>query len=181
MLIICKFFKRVTCILDKTIWFVAQWNKIFLNRFDIDDWKMSKIIISNKNRKFMSNFWTKLFRQLRVKFLYFTIYHSQIDEQFERTNQTIKIVLRFAIVVLDNSIDWFNVIFNIQREINNFSTNIDKNSNEIFYDFISIQFFDLMFQKFFAIDTFVDFHIARKIIRSKIIDVVVFNQMYIKL
>ena len=127
----------------------------------------------------MSNFWTKLFRQLKIKFFYSTIYYSQINEQFKRTNQTIEITLRFAIFVLDNSIDWFDVVFNIQRDINNFSTNIDKSSNEIFYDFISILFFDLILQKFFA-NTFVDFHIARRIIRSKIIDVVVFDQMYFK-
>ena len=181
MSIICKFFKRVTCIFDKTIWSIAQWDKTFLNRFDIDDWELSKIIISNKDKKFISNFWAKLFRQLKVKFFYFTIYHSQIDEQFKRTNQTMKIALRFAIVDLDNFVDWSNVFLNIQREINNFSTNINKNSNEIFYDFISMQFFDLILQKFFAIDTLVDFYIARRIIRSKTIDAIAFNQIYFKI
>ena len=53
MSIICKFFKRIICILRKFIWIIIQWIKILLNRFDVIDWNISKIIISNRNRKFM--------------------------------------------------------------------------------------------------------------------------------
>ena len=53
MSIICKFFKRIICILKKFIWTIIQWVKVLLNRLDVVDWNISKIIISNRNRKFM--------------------------------------------------------------------------------------------------------------------------------
>ena len=105
MSIICKFFKRIICVLKKFIWTITQWIKTLLNRFDVVDWNISKIIISNKDRKFISELWIELFRQLNVKLLYSTAYHSQIDDQSERINQIIEIALRFAMIMLDNSTD----------------------------------------------------------------------------
>ena len=133
MSITCKFIKHIICISNKSIWFVAQWIKILLNRLDIVDWEISKIIIFDKDRKFMFKLWIELFRQLNVKLLYFTAYHSQIDDQSKRTNQILKIAFRFAIVTLDNSIDWSDVTFRIQRTLNNSIVNIDKTFNEISY------------------------------------------------
>ena len=113
MSITCKFIKRVICICDKIIWSIAQWNKILLNRLNIVDWNIFKIIIFDRNKKFMSKLWTEFFRLLDVKLFYFIVYHSQIDDQSERTNQIVKIIFRFAIATLNNSIDWFDMMFRI--------------------------------------------------------------------
>ena len=41
-----------------------------------------------------------MFFRLKVALLYAAIYYSQIDDLFERTNQTMKIVFRFLIFTL---------------------------------------------------------------------------------
>ena len=183
MSIICKFIKRVIYILSKNIWFVVQWIKILLNRLDIIDWEISKIIISNKDRKFISKLWIELFRQLNVKLLYFTTYYSQIDDQFERTNQIMKIALRFVIVIFDNSIDWSNVTSRIQRILNNLIVNIDKTFNEVSYDFTSTHSKNLL-SKFVANVSLtfssIVYRFVQRIIRIEIIDAIVFAQMHVK-
>ena len=145
MSITCKFTKRIIIVLDKNIWTIVQWNRVLLNQLDFDDWKLSKMLISDRNRKFMKNFWREIFTRFDIKLLYSTIYHSQIDEQSKKTNQTIEIVFRFLISVLNNSADWIEIIFDIQRDINNsIIIVIDKTSNEISYEFTFTQIFDLL-------------------------------------
>ena len=105
MSISCKFFKRDFVVSDKKTWFVREWDIALFDRLDIADWSLSKTIISNRNRKFLFDMWTIIFEKLRVKFMYSTAYHFQIDEQSERTNQTIEIALRFYLIIMKNSVD----------------------------------------------------------------------------
>ena len=105
MLIICKFNKRNIIVLQKFIWSTIQWEKTLLNCLNIVDWNVSKTIIFDRNKKFMFDLWTTIFDLLEIRFLFFTIYHSQTNEQFERTNQTLKIVFRFVITLLNNFVD----------------------------------------------------------------------------
>ena len=124
-----------------------------------------------------------MFRQLDVKLFYFIAYHSQIDDQFERINQIVKIALRFAMIMLNNSIDWSNLMFRIQRIFNNIIVSIDKTFNEIFYDFTLFHSENLL-SKFFvdAILTFssIVYRSIQRVIRNKIIDVITFAQMHAK-
>ena len=144
MFLFCKFSKRNSVISDKKTWFVKKWNIVLLDRLDIADWNLSKIIISNRNRKFFFDMWTTIFEKLKIKFMYSTTYHFQIDEQNERINQIIEIVFRFYLIIMKNFADWSNVLSVIQRHFNNHrSVVIDKTSNEIVYDFTSMQSFSL--------------------------------------
>ena len=86
MFLFCKFFKRSFVIFDKKTWFVKKWNIALLDRLDIANWNLSKIIISNRDRKFLFDMWTTIFEKLKIKFMYSTTYHFQIDEQNERIN-----------------------------------------------------------------------------------------------
>ena len=93
----------------------------------------------------MRDLWREIFTRLDVRLLYSTVYHSQIDEQSKRINQTIEIALRFLINVLNNSADWIEIISDIQRDINNSVVIVtDKTSNEISYEFTLTQIFDLL-------------------------------------
>ena len=56
MSITCKFTKRVIIVLDKNIWTVVQWDRALLNQLDFDDWELSKMLISDRDRKFMRDF-----------------------------------------------------------------------------------------------------------------------------
>ena len=117
---------------------------------------------------------------MNARLFYFTIYHSQTDDQSKRINQTIEIVLRFVISLLNNSVDWSNLLSKIQRAFNNNVSNTDYTSNETIYDFISTQS-DLVSQS--TIDqsvNVVDVRVARRIIRVDIVNVIILDQMFSK-
>ena len=145
MTITCKFFKRIVIISNKDTWNAFEWTVALLHRLNIANWELSKVIIFDRNRKFLSNLWIKLFQQLKVDLLYSTAYHSQTNEASERINQTLEIALRFHLQSLSNFKDWSKtVIDSIQRAFNNSISFTDKTSNEICYDFISMQSIDLL-------------------------------------
>ena len=193
MSIICKHTKRFILIVDKKIWFASEWNMTLIDRFDIADWNISKIIISDKDRKFLSNMWTVIFKKLNVRLLYSIVYHFQIDDQSERINQMIEITLRFHLIRMINSIDWSKIFSKMQRHFNNsHSTIIEKTLNEVFYDFIFIQSLNVLRQSFVIdlVDELKEFSIvdSRKSLanaffsavtrtRFEIADVIAFAQM----
>ena len=51
---------------------------------------LSDKIILDRDKLFMSKFWTALIRQLELLHKLLTVYHSQIDEQTEQINQVIE-------------------------------------------------------------------------------------------
>ena len=145
MFVTYKYIKRVICISEKITYSATQWARVLLERLDIVDWEILKVIISDKDKKFLSNLWSEIFQRLSVRLLYSIAYHSQTNDQSKRTNQTVEIALRFAISTLSNSIDWSTVLSNIQRSLNNSISNAtSKTSNEVSYDFTSIQSIDLL-------------------------------------
>ena len=178
MPISCKYFKRIVLIPDKNTWTAVQWNHVLLNRLNMTDWKLFKAIISNRDRKFLSNMWIVMFIRLEIKFLYSIVYHSQTDDLFERINQTVEIAFRFLIFTLEYFDFWPEVLSHVQRDFNN-SVSAGSFSNEIVYGFISIQVIDLI--------KFIDVSISeltlkkrRFIIRQDVSDVIVFDQMNAK-
>ena len=149
-----------------------------LNRLNTIDWELSKIIIFDRDRKFLSNMWIAMFIKLKVKFLYFIVYHSQTNDLSKRINQIVEIALRFLISTLKYFDFWFDVLSQVQRNFNN-SISIDNFSNEIVYDFISIRVIDLI--KFIDVDIF-EFTLKKRrlITRQNASDVIIFDQMNAK-
>ena len=173
MSITCKFSKRIIAISEKNIWKIFDWATIMLERLNLTDWDLLKVIISNRDRKFLSDLWITLFNQLKVKLLYSTVYHSQIDDASERTNQTLKIALRYHLMSLKNSKDWLTIIDFMQRDFNNISFSIIiKTSNEICYDFTSCTSIDLI--------NFSDITSSRALIRRAVENSIAFSQVMFK-
>ena len=110
MTTICKFFKRATIISDRDTWTAFQWAVTLLHRLNIANWELSKIIIFDRNKKFLFELWNKFFQKLKIDLLYFTTYHSQTNEVSERTNQTFEIALRFYLQDLANVKNWSKTI-----------------------------------------------------------------------
>lgn len=110
MFVTNKFNKRIIIISNKNTWIATLWIEALLKKLNVIDWNFSKIIISNRNRKFLSKLWFTLFVKFDVKLLYFTTYYSQIDESFEQINQTLKIVFRYHIQALTNYRDWSSIV-----------------------------------------------------------------------
>ena len=178
MSINCKYFKRIVLVSNKSTWTAAQWNHVLLNRLNMTDWKLSKVIISNRDRKFLSNMWTVMFTRLEIKFLYSAAYHSQTDDLSKRINQIVEIVLRFLISTLKYSDFWFEVLSHVQRDFNN-SVSTDSFSNEIVYDFTSVQAIDLT--KSIDVSIFeLTLKKRRLITRQNASDVIIFDQMNVK-
>ena len=56
-----------------------------------------KMILSNRNVKFLSYFCKTLCAKLGIKLLFSTAYHPQTDDQMEVTNRTLSALLRVLI------------------------------------------------------------------------------------
>ena len=145
MFTIDKFTKRITLISKKNTYNAKNWVVVLIERLKIADWDYPKIIISDRNRKFLFELWKTIFVKLDVHLLYSTFYHSQTNDFSERTNQIAEIALRFYIHDLKNTALWSECLSIFQALANN-STFVatEKTSNEIVYDFTSNVFINLL-------------------------------------
>ncbi len=136
MSVTCKFSKRVTLVEGADIWSAEQWAHAFLKRLDLIDWGLPGELITDRDPKFLSKFWTALFAKLGVKLVYSMVYHPQTDNASECTNQTVEIALRFFVYAMDDPLRWPEVLPRIQSLLNNTSsTTIGKTPNEVAYGF----------------------------------------------
>jgi hypothetical protein len=94
-------------------------------------------MLSDRDRKFLSQLWSALFERLGVGLLYSTAYHPQTDGQSERTNQTVEVMLRFFLATLEQSTDWPRCLPKIQSVLNNAksTSSTGQTPNEIVYGF----------------------------------------------
>jgi hypothetical protein len=133
-----KFTKRIMLISEKFTYTTENWAVQLLEESQRRDWDISKVIISDKDRKFLSDLWRTLFTRLRIFMLYFTAYHSQTNEASERTNQTLEIALRYYIQKMLDSTLWILALWKFQSIFNNTrSTVTRKTSNELLYEITS--------------------------------------------
>ena len=89
LITIDKFFKKINMISNKTTWSVSKWIAFWLNALQKEKWKLSRTIFSDRNKKFVVVFW-------KMILLFIIAYHFQANGQSERTNQTLKIALKYA-------------------------------------------------------------------------------------
>jgi hypothetical protein len=133
-----KFTKRIMLISEKFTYTTENWAVQLLKESQRRDWDISKVIISNRDRKFLSDLWCTLFIRLRIFMLYFTAYHSQTNKTSERTNQTLKITLRYYIQKMFNSTLWISALWKFQSIFNNTRSIVtEKISNELLYEITS--------------------------------------------
>ncbi len=112
-----KFTKRIMLISEKFIYTTENWVIHLLKESQRRDWDISKVIISDKDRKFLFDLWRTLFTKLSVFMLYSTVYHSQIDDVSERTNQILEIALRYYIQELSDSSLWITIFWKFQFSV----------------------------------------------------------------
>ncbi len=130
-----KFFKRVNLVASKETWNAFKWTLTWLTALQKKEWKLSRAIISDKDFKFVKFFWKVIFHHFEIVLHFTTIYHSFVDDQSKRINQTIEIIIRFAFMK-EHTTDFVKLISFIQRSLNNFfNAFIDLFLNELFYEF----------------------------------------------
>ena len=147
MSVTCKFTKKIAAIPGNAKWSASQWGNDLLDRLDIADWGIPKVIISDRDRKFLSELWSAMFKKLGVKLLYSTAYHPQTDGQSERSNQTLEIALRFQIShdTSYGQLNWPGILPNIQRGLNNsWSATTNKTPNKAALGFTPATELDLL-------------------------------------
>ena len=134
-IITCKFSKKILLIFDHDTWNAIQWTNVIIVAFMKHDWNISHAIVSNRNNKFMSDFWQTVFNKLKTIIFTFTTYHSQTNDQSKRINQIIEIALRFHVIAHSNE-KWIDVLFFLQTKSNNVvHVIIEYAFNEFVYDF----------------------------------------------
>ena len=100
----------------------------------IKNWSISAKFINDRNSKFISNFEKIVFKQCEASLNLTTVYHSSINEQTKRINQTIKTVLR-CFFVKHYEKNWQNILFQMKYVLNIFkNVVIIMSFFEILYD-----------------------------------------------
>lgn len=77
------------------------------------DWGLLRELITDRNLKFISKFWTALFAKLRVKLFYNRAYQLQTNRAGKQTNQTVEIALQFFDYSMDDASHWPEVLLHI--------------------------------------------------------------------
>jgi hypothetical protein len=136
--IIDKFTKRLMLISEKFIFTAKNWTIQLLEESQQRDWSILKMIIFDKNRKFLFDLWRTFFTKLDVVMFYSTAYYSQTNDVNERTNQTLEITLRYYIQKLLDSTLWVSALWKFQSIFNNTRSIVtEKISNELLYEITS--------------------------------------------
>jgi hypothetical protein len=73
----------------------AEWGAALVKALINYEWGLPKAVISDRDRRFLSDLWRAMFDKISVKFLTSIAWHPQIDGQLERTNQTVEIALQY--------------------------------------------------------------------------------------
>lgn len=114
----CKSSKRILLVAGRGDWTAAQWADAWLPAAETCDWCVPAQIFSDRDPKFMGEFWTALAKALKIKMLTSTAYHPQTDGQSERTNQTVEIALRYFLTSNPGS-DFTDCFPHLQSTLNN--------------------------------------------------------------
>jgi hypothetical protein len=117
--------KTVFISCNKTIT-TKKFNTLFLKQIATYK-KISKVIISNKNKLFTFKFWKELTETLNIKRKMFTIFHSQTNKQTKTLNQTLKQYLRMY--VNEKQDNWVKLFFTTMIIYNNMTSNATKISS----------------------------------------------------
>jgi hypothetical protein len=128
---------------EKETWDASKWASAWLNSLQKKEWELLRVIIFDRDLKFVDSFWKAIFMHMRVAFHFTTIYHSSSNDQSKRTNQTIKIVIRFSL--MNDHTDFVKLLLSIQTTMNNFvNAFTELFSHEIIYEFKILKFLNLL-------------------------------------
>jgi len=114
----CKATKRVALTPGFTTWTAQEWAAAWLTTLEIRDWSYPLQIISDRDPKFTSDFFTAMAKALHIKMCTTTAYHPQADGQSERTNQTVEIALRYNVTSHPDG-KWTDCLPHLQATLNN--------------------------------------------------------------
>lgn len=118
LITVCKLSKELIIIPGKTTDTADTWGQRLGRRLMASNWGFPKVILSDRDPKFLSAMWKKIWQQAGTTLLHATAYHPQTDGQTERTIQTIESAFRHYLHGLDNPARWTTFIDRLQFEYN---------------------------------------------------------------
>ncbi len=113
LIVIDKFSKDKLFISRRNTWKAQDWAISLRKYLQLCNWDLSQVLIFDKDVKFRFDLWKFLFIIVKIDLLISIVYHSQIDEQSERTNQTIKIALRY-LLTSNSNLSWHEALSSLQ-------------------------------------------------------------------
>jgi hypothetical protein len=130
-----KYSKASLIIPGNAIYTATDWATIMLRTLYLSNWGIPKRIISDRDRKFMSEFWQGLWQHLQTKLLFSTAWHPQTDGQSEVKNRTVEIAIRMWATTNPDS-EWTDIIPSLQFNLNNAYNRATKcTANQLLYGF----------------------------------------------
>lgn len=87
--------KRTILIPGHTKYKAEYWGDLLVRELMLSDWGILRGIISDRDRKFMSELWDGMWRALGTRLLMTAAYHPEADGPTDRKNQTVEIAIRF--------------------------------------------------------------------------------------
>jgi hypothetical protein len=130
-----KFSKKTLLIPGHTTYTAENWAEILFRMLLLADWGIPSAIISDRDRKFVSEFWRNLFKLSGTKLLMSTAWHPQTDGASEIKNQMVEIAMRHQ-VFRNPDARWSDSIVALQAAFNNaFSATIGTSPNELVLGF----------------------------------------------
>jgi hypothetical protein len=137
LLTITNRFSKYVKLISKTENFsAASWIERYW-KFVYKSWEVFHRILFDKDSKFTSEFWRKLFAKCDVRLSSITTYHSFVDEQAKRSNQIVKNVLR-CLLIEQYEKCWDNLLSNVELSLNTSTSAFSGISSfEILYDVLS--------------------------------------------
>jgi len=171
MVIVCKFSKACQILLGRHDWTAEQWANEFVDRCLLTNWGIPKIILSDRDPKFLSDFWKQIWRRLGTLLLYATAYHPSTDGQSERFILIIKSTLRYYFHALEDNRDWDKSVPRLQFELNNSRSGATgRTPNEVVFGFTPN----------FVVDAITDSSQAKPVCRIQVSDAIALSSMTAK-
>ncbi|KAL8366740.1 hypothetical protein RB595_010549 [Gaeumannomyces hyphopodioides] len=131
----CKSSKRSMVLPGNERYTASDWGTVLGRHLLLGDWACPKAIISDRDAKFVSDFWTGMWKTFGTKLQMTTAYHPQADGQSERKNQVVEMAIRYHAFENPDS-DWADLIPALQWNLNNAYTEpIEASPHEYLFGF----------------------------------------------
>ncbi|RMZ86659.1 hypothetical protein DV736_g6115, partial [Chaetothyriales sp. CBS 134916] len=114
-----KFTKFVTLIPGKTTWGAHDWAISYFD-YVFSKYGLPAKLISDRDPKFTSQFWTALVKRMGAELAMIAAYHPAANGQSERTNQTVEVTLRCLIADRSHlaTSDWDEILPDTEYALN---------------------------------------------------------------
>ncbi|KGQ08839.1 Transposon Ty3-I Gag-Pol polyprotein [Beauveria bassiana D1-5] len=116
---VCKYSKSVLTAPLANSADAAQVAKVLLDALFSNNWGIPRIMLSDRDPKFMAVLWQNVWKRMGTKLIHTTAYHPQTDGQTERVIQTISSAIRIYIASMSDPAEWEAALPRLTFQINN--------------------------------------------------------------